>query len=181
MRIVIRQLAATNRLVVPVPVESLLRQEGWRIVEMTMPLRLEASTLFDYRQILINDRLSSFRQRFALAHELIHAFYHQDHAPRGIATLTHGYHDEMEAEANSGAAELLLPYEWFMDMAATLVGSRLRTDDDLRAFLATPEARRWAGKARVTTEVLRYHLEDLGWVEAVSRNVSCEGVSAALI
>lgn len=164
MRTVIRQWVATNRFVIPVSVESILRQLGWPVVEMPMPEGLQASTLFDYRTIFINEQLSPLQQRFALAHELIHALYHQHHVPRGVVTLAHNYHGEMETEANSGAAELLLPYDWFMDTAHSVLGSRLCTLEDLDGFIETSEARRWAGQARVTRQVLRYHLIDLGWV-----------------
>lgn len=168
MRVVVRREVAAQGLTVPVPIDTLLRQKGWRIVEIPMPGRTEGVTLFDSRDVFVNQRLSAFAKRFALAHEAIHAQYHAGHAPRGTdyLNLTYPYHDEMEAEANAGAAELLLPYEWFMDTARTVLGRPLPTAADLRAFLASPEARKWAGQARVTPAVLGYHLQDLGWAGA---------------
>lgn len=155
---------------VPVPIHTLLRQSELWVVEATISLpRFEAALVPPL--VVVNHALSAFAQRFALAHEAIHAWYHEDHWDQ-LRRATADYAEVFEIEANAGAAELLLPYEWFNDLAATYVGARLHTEGDLREFLASPEAKRWAGQARVTVPVLGYHLQDLGWVGPQMQPVS---------
>ncbi len=147
---------------VPVPIHSLIHHSGFMVVEAPLRPRFEAALVAtgSTRIIFVNQSLGPFAQRFALAHELVHAWHHT-----GCSGSDHPFLAEMETEANAGAAELLLPYDWFMETASRLVGDRLQTGVDLTAFLASPEARHWAGQARVTLSVLGYHLRDLGFVQ----------------
>ncbi len=166
----VRDEMAHHRYAVPVPVESMIRAAGWKIVPVAVSTapRFEAATLFPARIIVVNPHLSACAQRFALAHEWMHVQYHGRHVSPNLPYHVHPYHDELEVEANAGAAELLLPYEWFMDTAQALLHQPLPTAEALQAFMATPEAARWAHQAQVTRSVLRYHLVDCGWVASAS-------------
>lgn len=170
MHQVVREAQAAQSPTVPVPVARFLRDAGWQILNVSVAGRFEATTLFAPRIIAVNTQPSPFAQHFALAHEWIHVQYHAHHMPSSTLAgpyadyLAHPYHDEFEVEANAGAAELLLPYAWFMDTAATLLRRPLRSATDLDAFLASDAARRWAGQAQVTRTVLRYHLVECGWL-----------------
>jgi len=162
MQLTVRRRSSAEAWTVPVPIHTLLQRSELWVVEVAVSLpRFEAALAPPL--VIVNQHLSAFAQRFALAHEGMHAWYHADH----WASLRHStadYAEVFEIEANAGAAELLLPYEWFNDLAATYVGAQLHAAGDLREFLASPEAKRWAGQARVTVPVLGYHLQDLGWV-----------------
>lgn len=164
MRTSLRKHIAISHYTPPVSLDSFFDRQTLRIVVAPFHHGLEASLILstDPALILINDNRGPFAQRFALAHELIHYWYHQQHLPT-YTSCSSDYQNLLETEANAGAAELLLPYDWFMDTAQTIVRQPLRNIRDFTAFLASPAARRWAGQARVTVPVLGYHLRDLGW------------------
>ncbi len=165
VRHIVRDYVAHHSLTVPVPIYRLLHDENIPVVEKPMPRTFKAG-FFRSRQgntIIVNSNLSPFEQRFAVSHEAIHGYLHAKHLVKG-AYREHSYSDEMETEANTGAAELLLPYAWFNERAHTVIADGLGSLVELDRFIATAEARRWAAAAQVTTSVLRYHLIDLGWV-----------------
>lgn len=173
MRRVIRNVMAQHVLSAPVSLDTLARDHQIRIVVTPdLPRRVEGFSLVrsDGPRIVINSRLSRFAQRFTLAHELVHLWHHREHGvPNGSPTAiqAHPYYDLLELEANVGAAEILLPYDWFVEQAQKLIGSPLTSHTDLQQFLTTSEARRWAGQARVTLSVLKYHLMDVWFAPAL--------------
>ncbi|WP_020375113.1 ImmA/IrrE family metallo-endopeptidase [Sulfobacillus thermosulfidooxidans] len=165
MHEVVRRTVTFSGDAMPVPIEAWVRQSGWTIVALPVNGRLEGATLFAEHVIVVNQRLSYSAQRFAMAHEWIHARYHTHHATSGGWPRHDQYTNELEVEANAGAAELLLPYAWFMETAAQILIHPLRSWTALDTFMRSMEARQWADYAQVTLSVLRYHLIDLGWVQ----------------
>jgi len=166
MRNIMRSYVVQQGITLPVPLEDLVAAARWDVVSLPMPGRLEAAAIFDEQFIVVNPRFSPAAQRFALAHEFVHTQHHARHLTTQWDYRAHPYSALFEVEANAGAAELLLPYDWFMDHAYDLVGDRLRTQEDVTLFFRTSEARRWAHQAQVTPRVLQYHLIDLGWVRS---------------
>ncbi len=162
-RLAVRDYVRSQHLTVPVSVDALVRQAGLLIVEAPLRFGLQASLtlLTDPGLIFVNDQLGPFTQRFALAHELIHYWFHHAYPLQDFYASPSGH--LWETEANAGAAELVLPYDWFMDTAREILGQPLRRPQELAHFLTSPAARHWAGQARVTLPVLSYHLQDLGW------------------
>ena len=168
MRTSIRKFVATQPHTPPVSLDSFFDRQTLRIVVAPFHHGLEASLILstDPALILINTNIGPFAQRFALAHELIHYWHHQKY----LSTCTqcsHDYQNLLETEANAGAAELLLPYDWFMDTARIILRQPLLSSRDFDNFLASSAAKHWAGRARVTVPVLGYHLRDLGWAPPV--------------
>ena len=161
----VRQVVAQQALTVPVPIDTLIRQYRLKIVVAPMRPGLQSVLTLSTQPglVLVNQAMGPWAQRFAIAHEAIHSQYHRSHL-HGEEYSHHVYYAYLETEANAGAAELLLPYEWFADTARDLLGDRIHTAGDLAAFLASPEARRWAGQARVTVSVIGYHLYEVGLV-----------------
>lgn len=66
-----------------------------------------------FSAILINSNKSSLDQRFDLAHELIHFWFHPSQTSFSFQK-PHLIDKEKEWQANEGAAELLLPYKDFI-------------------------------------------------------------------
>ena len=163
MRLAVRHAMASQPVLIPVPVNQFYQQAGLPVVEAPLPTGLESAIVLGVGDpfVLLNAQLGPFAQRFALAHELIHYWYHQSILPY-FPSPNH-YQSPLDTEANAGAAELLLPYPWFMTTAHQVLGQPLRTLAAFTAFITSPEARRWANQARVTVPVLGYHLQDLGW------------------
>lgn len=64
--------------------------------------------------IIINSKLSPQDYFFALAHETIHYFCHNETSESMNNPLLFKEHSENEKQANEGAAELLLPYKLFI-------------------------------------------------------------------
>lgn len=165
----VRTVLQTDHLDVPVNLDKLWSGNIRVIVDPDIPLTLKALSAFtdDPDFVVLNTQYGEFSQRFSLAHELIHLFKHRTHL-QGTDSVAHyrqhPYHAWMELEANAGAAEILLPHEWFMDTATMVVSSALQDVNDLQTFLTTDEARRWAAQARVSIIVLGYHLLDCGLV-----------------
>lgn len=161
---------ATDHLVAPITFNRL-----WPRPVHIVNIRLEPSVMAvavvkqhcDWDFVLLNTYYGALSQRFSLAHELMHLTNHREIMSSLDGTFTcspHPLSAFMEFDANVGAAELLLPRAWFMDQAAHIVGTQLHCAADVAAFLQTPEARRWAGHARVSRPVLGQHLFDTGWV-----------------
>lgn len=121
----------------------------------------------DGNYIVLNTQYGNLSQRFSIAHELIHLVYNEP----PVEQQSEFYHDMVELKANAGAAELLLPYEWFTAEAARRLGEPLGSLEDLKVYLATPDARAWAGLARVSRAVLGRHLLDHNWVRRPERSV----------
>lgn len=165
----VRDVLKTTTLSAPVQLEQLCPGALRIVADPDLPAALRALSVFgdDPDFVVLNAQYGDFAQRFSLAHEIVHLLKHRRHLTGTNSAehyRKHPYHGWMEVEANAGAAEMLLPYDWFMDRARQYVGDQLHTADDLERFLTGAEARRWAGEARVSLPVLGYHLWDLGWV-----------------
>lgn len=152
----------------PVPVEEIARGEGAQIARHRFDGWESGFILRDGRQIIIgvNTRTSRRRQRFTIAHEVGHLVLHEgalivDHAVRvnwrdevsGMAT------DVEEIQANSFAAELLMPRDFVIDSVVKYIdgagsSNRPMSHEDLIARLAR--------EFDVSAEAMGYRLINLG-------------------
>lgn len=152
----------------PVPIEVIARGEGAQIAKNHFEGWESGFILRGGRQTIIgvNTRTSRRRQRFTIAHEIGHLLLHDgtlivDHAVRvnwrdevsGMAT------DTEEIEANTFAAELLMPRELvineleeYMDKIGTT--NRTMSHEDLITSLAR--------EFDVSAEAMGYRLINLG-------------------
>lgn len=146
----------------PVPVERIARELGVRVEYA--PLDGELSGLAHVREgvpiVGINTLHAPNRQRFTLAHELAHVQLHSPelehavHVDRGSLRrdgLAASGTDPTEIEANTFAAELLMPRELLLPM---LEGKSVDLEDD-EAIAAL--ARRF----RVSEAAMRFRLDSL--------------------
>jgi Zn-dependent peptidase ImmA (M78 family) len=156
----------------PVPVAEIAKGEGAQIARNRFEGWESGFILRDERRIIIgvNTRTSRRRQRFTIAHEIGHLLLHEgafivDHAVRvnwrndvsGMAT------DTQEIEANTFAAELLMPRDFiiaglerYVDEAAG--GGRAMSHEDLITRLAR--------EFDVSAEAMGYRLINLGILAA---------------
>lgn len=147
----------------PVDIERLAKREGLRVVEER--LESEISGML-YREgeratILINKDDAPVRKRFSIAHELGHFFLHTSSSvfvDRRVrfrdSSSSQGTIPE-EIEANSFAADLLMPQSWVLREV-----SRLR----LRRFPPTDEQliEQLADLFQVSKQAIEYRLANLG-------------------
>ncbi len=160
----------------PVSIEQLLRDQHIRVIEeWQTPGRFEALSIFKPSQqiVVVNRRLSPMARRFALAHELAHGWFHRRHLS-GVHQagdyVRHPYYALLEREANAAAAEILLPYDWFMATAHQLLPHQPLTLAEFKAFMASAAAHEWARTAEVSLPVLGYHLIDCEWAPPTPRS-----------
>lgn len=147
----------------PVPIERIVKVRGVRVEYA--PLDSELSGLAHIRNdvpiIGINTLHAPTRQRFTLAHELAHVELHRHeledavHVDRGSlrrdALAAEGV-DPIEIEANTFAAELLVPTEFLI---SALESSPVDLEDD-KAVVAL------AKRFKVSDAAMRYRLISLG-------------------
>ena len=99
----------------PLDIKSLVRREN---IELSFTL-FESDSIGamlykdSFSAILINSNKSPLDQRFDLAHELIHFWFHPSQTSFSFQK-PHLRDKEKEWQANEGAAELLLPYKDFI-------------------------------------------------------------------
>ena len=147
----------------PVPIERIAKARGVRVEYA--PLDSELSGLAHIRDgvpiVGVNTLHAPTRQRFTLAHELAHIELHRHeleyavHVDRGSlrrdALAAEGV-DPIEIEANTFAAELLVPTEFLI---SALEGRSVDLEDD-KAVMAL------AKRFRVSDAAMRYRLNSLG-------------------
>ena len=147
----------------PIPVERIARSLGIRVEYA--PLDGDLSGLAHIRNdvpiIGINTLHAPNRQRFTLAHELAHVLLHSSELERSVhvdrgplrrdARAAEGL-DPIEIEANTFAAELLMP----PSLIASVLGGRSVDLEDDEAVVAL------AKRFRVSPAAMRYQLSSLG-------------------
>jgi Zn-dependent peptidase ImmA (M78 family) len=156
-----RLLADVGIKELPVPVEKIARGLGAKLTydaydgEVSgMLYRTDGQSL-----IGVNSRHAQTRQRFTIAHEIGHLVMHPG-TPMFVDRFArvnwrNGASNKEEAEANSFAAELLMP-RTFVQAEVERVISKVRnaTPDQLAAILAD--------RFEVSAEAMRYRLANLG-------------------
>lgn len=99
----------------PLDIKSLVKREN---IEISFtPFKSDSIGAMLYKDsfsaILVNSNKSPLDQRFDLAHELIHFWFHPSQTSFSFQK-PHLRDKEKEWQANEGAAELLLPYKDFI-------------------------------------------------------------------
>ncbi len=147
----------------PVPIERIAKIRGVRVEYA--PLDSELSGLAHIRDgvpiIGVNTLHAPTRQRFTLAHELAHVELHRRELEYAVhvdlgslrrdALAAEGV-DPIEIEANTFAAELLVPTEFLI---SALEGRSVDLEDD-KAVMAL------AKRFKVSDAAMRYRLSSLG-------------------
>jgi len=112
--------------------------------------------------IFLNTNKPLMRQRFTLAHELTHAYFHSG---RGYS-YTQFLHNQghlteamqiIEIEANTGAAQILLPRSWFQQRCQDWHGAFPWSATVLTEWM-TQTVSNWAREALVSQEMLRVQM-----------------------
>ena len=148
----------------PVPIEEIARFEDVLIVRKSFDGTQSGFALRDgaTRIIGVNSATSPRRQRFTIAHELGHLSLHEgkplivDHSMRidwRDERSSLGTHAE-EMEANSFAAEILMPQDLIRNEVASFMNSASLTREHLISRLAR--------KFDVSAEAMGYRLINLG-------------------
>lgn len=156
-------LARQENKAAPVPIERIAKSLGIRLEYA--PLDDELSGLAHIKEgipiIGINALHSPTRQRFTLAHEMAHVLLHRPELERAVHVdrgslrrdaLAAAGIDAIEIEANTFAAELLMPTALLM---AALEGRSIDLENDQAISTL---ARRF----RVSEAAMRYRLSSLG-------------------
>jgi Zn-dependent peptidase ImmA (M78 family) len=112
-----------------------------------------------HRLIGVNSRHAKTRQRFTIAHEIAHLVMHEG-TPMFIDRFVRvnwrdGASNQQEVEANSFAAELLMPRSFVEDEVERVISKRSNVSpEELAATLAK--------RFHVSAEAMRYRLANLG-------------------
>lgn len=146
-----------------VDVGRIAKLEGIRVVEERLDSEISGMLYRDGGRsiILVNQEDAPVRKRFSIAHELGHFLLHDSSmvfVDRRVrfrdATSSQGTNPE-EIEANSFAAELLMPESWVLREASRLRQRRSAlTDEELIVELAR--------LFQVSKQALEYRLANLG-------------------
>ena len=99
----------------PLDIKSLVKRENIELSFTSFESDSIGAMLYkdSFSAILVNSNKSPLDQRFDLAHELIHFWFHPSQTSFSFQK-PHLRDKEKEWQANEGAAELLLPYKDFI-------------------------------------------------------------------
>lgn len=169
IQLIVKELLDSNRIHnPPVPVENIAKSRGISVRIQAIPESDISGFLVRRGENLvigINANDPKTRQRFSIAHELGHFFLHRSsfeefHIDRGFEvryrdnTSSQGT-DSEEREANSFAAELLMPMEFIARDVAQM--GKIDLEDSV------PLAK-LAKRYNVSTQALQIRLANLGYV-----------------
>lgn len=121
---VLNILREHNLFMFPIDVIKLSQEIGFKIFEQELDYsgailvnddeEFEIGGLTTNKAIIINAKDAYTRQLFTIAHELGHYFLHKNGNKIYAHRETNGGYNQIESEANSFAAELLMPYDEFV-------------------------------------------------------------------
>jgi Zn-dependent peptidase ImmA (M78 family) len=110
--------------VYPVPVDKIISSKGYQLKGIDRKYAPEGfSGLVDHEKklVVINSSHSSGRKRFTAAHELGHIVLHPD-SDEVDYRISSSASEPKEVEANRFAAEILMPYEDFLNIYSQYPG-----------------------------------------------------------
>ncbi|WP_414603838.1 ImmA/IrrE family metallo-endopeptidase [Stenotrophomonas sp. FR012] len=153
----------------PIDIDAIVRGLGIRVFRIDEDTDLvgQITKTRDSVQILINERNNLYRPRlrFTLAHEIGHLFLHLSEdgefrdTPRTMSR-TSSYWDRQEAEANSFAAELLMPSDLLIHEIENFESAyRAHYGFDLSTGALVEEMSR---RFEVSNAAMEYRLSNLG-------------------
>lgn len=170
----VREQVAPYQTTIPVPVDTLAERHGMTILSAPSGVDYEGLTMYEDDEwfIVINRNRPRTAQRFALAHEWIgHIGYHYHDLTHYDVTryLRRPLYPLWETEANTAAAEFLLPYAWMCEEADRRWHGRLLTPEAFHEWYTSSDARAWARAADVSRSQLGWQVIDLGFADPKSR------------
>ena len=107
----------------PVPIVKIIKQLGFEVQGISgddIPNQFSGQVNHEKKLVLINNRHSSVRKRFTLAHELGHIILHPNQDQ--IDYRLFGETSDKETEANRFAATILMPVEAFKKISDACAG-----------------------------------------------------------
>lgn len=170
----IRSQIAPYQHIVPVPIEQIA--VDWGVVVFSPLWEVDYLGLSAWKQgrhyVAINGQKPYVSQRFTLAHETVgHGLLHRDKLTSATWDnwVANASRWALEIEANTAAAEFLLPFEWLRDQMTSRFGERPLAREAFVQWIQSRDAQELANQAQVSRAVIGHHICDLQWAEPGSR------------
>lgn len=160
--------------IIPVPIEQLACDWGVRVFSPLWTVKYQGLSRWmnGRHYVAINGRLPHTAQRFTLAHEIVgHGILHRDRlaSPSWDSWASDPKRWVLEIEANTAAAEFLLPFEWLRQQMTVRFENLPLSPDTFVRWIESRDAQTLATEARVSRSVLGHHICDLQWAGTGSR------------
>jgi len=170
----LRPQIAPYQKTVPVPIEQIAVDWGVRVFSPLWEVDFLGLSAWKQGQhyVAINDQKPYVSQRFTLAHETVgHGFLHRDKLKSTTWDnwVDNDYRWTLEIEANTAAAEFLLPIDWLRDQMTFRFGERPLSPTAFVQWIQSHDAEDLAHQAQVSRAVIGHHICDLHWAERGSR------------